>query len=630
MFSPAQVAKIPNRPKNDFRVENFLGVDMTNDPYNVADNRASSAPNGIRREKGTFFKRPGYKTVRKYPDRINGIHILHSETEIRLVHSGAKLDAETPTTPYAVDASTAIYSDMKDERSVSKQLNKMLYILDGKKYLVYGKFDGAYKVKPVSEIAYVPTVLIATTATGGGAVLEPVNLLTPRRKQTIIGDNTNKTYQLGTINLDSDPVIVLKNNATGGKDTLVEGKDFVVDRPLGKITFTALHPAIIAGIPNLEVEYSATKEGYADRINLCDIATLYGVSGSRDRLFVSGNAKFPNYDWYSQLNDPSYFGDLWYSVLGQDNSAITGYSIVNDYLAAHKNRSDDDTNVFLRRGVLTDGKATFLAAGSLQGAGAIAKHSFGTMETEPLFLTKDGVFAITPADMGNRDYAQLRSCRVNKALLAEKNLEQATAFVHEQFYYLSINGNVYILDGEQFEFEKNYPYSTRQYEAYFWTNVDARVWFEDGGICFGTADGSINRFNLGSAISDYTDNGKPVHCQWVSQRISEHFEAEKTFKRLYTIMAPFPSTSVQITADYSNSSGRYKEVIEEYSGIANFFTFSQLRFSTLNFSNDNTPRKIRIKFKVKKANNLQFVFENDRNEPFGLYAIDTKCTERVK
>ena len=48
---------------------------------------------------------------------------------------------------------------------------------------------------------------------------------------------------------------------------------------------------------------------------------------------LSGNAQYRNYDWYSGMNDPTYWADTAYAVLGTQQSAIVGYSIVNERLA---------------------------------------------------------------------------------------------------------------------------------------------------------------------------------------------------------------------------------------------------------------------------------------------------------
>ena len=118
------------------------------------------------------------------------------------------------------------------------------------------------------------------------------------------------------------------------------------------------------------------KAGYSDRINKCTIGILYGVNGASDRLFVSGNPERINYDWYSGYSDLTYFPDTGYSALGTSGSAIIGYSIISNYLAAHKDWMEKDQNIILREGDLVNSQPSFRIINTLQGAGAIAPFSF--------------------------------------------------------------------------------------------------------------------------------------------------------------------------------------------------------------------------------------------------------------
>ena len=110
-------------------------------------------------------------------------------------------------------------------------------------------------------------------------------------------------------------------------------------------------------------------------------------------------------------------------MLGQSDSAIVGYSIVNARLAAHKDSTDSDRNVIVREGTLVDNKPAFRIVNILQGEGAIGPYSFGYLGTEPLFLTKLGVYAITAQDITGEKYSQSRSFFLNGKLLEENGLE---------------------------------------------------------------------------------------------------------------------------------------------------------------------------------------------------------------
>ena len=205
---------------------------------------------------------------------------------------------------------------------------------------------------------------------------------------------------MSLVPLDSTPVEAELLQADGSWKPMAENSGFTVNRTAGTVTFTTA-PGVspVAGQDNVKITASHTVEGYADRINKCRIGIQFGVNGATDRLFLSGSPQLINYDWYSGLNDPTYWGDQAYSVLGQSDSAIVGYSIVNARLAAHKDSTDSDRNVIVREGTLVDNKPAFPIVNILQGEGAIGPYSFGYLGTEPLFLTKLGVYAITAQDI---------------------------------------------------------------------------------------------------------------------------------------------------------------------------------------------------------------------------------------
>ena len=74
----------------------------------------------------------------------------------------------------------------------------------------------------------------------------------------------------------------------------------------------------------LVIQFPHTVEGYTDRIDKCTIISTYGV-GTNDRIVLSGNPDYPNRDWISGLNDPTYIPDLSYSTVGSESTAILGY-----------------------------------------------------------------------------------------------------------------------------------------------------------------------------------------------------------------------------------------------------------------------------------------------------------------
>ena len=606
---------VPSSPKRSVAViDEFLGVDFTNSPSNVDLKKSPNGVNMIRDVPGKVRKCMGYETIKTYDDRINGAHFRHGDEEY-LIHSGTKL--------YKGD--TVLCSDMNDARSKSWQIEDNLYIVDGKALLVY---DGT-KVKKASDDGYIPTLTIAKAPSGGGEQYEPLNLLQPGFTELFAGTENDKTFQLSFSGLDSKAVQAWLLNSSGDWVQKTEGTDFSVNRSTGAVTFTTA-PGVspVSGEDNVKITAFRTVAGYADRINKCRIGILFGVNGAADRIFLSGNPDYINYDWYCDYNNPLYWPDTGYATLGTAKSAIIGYSIINDRLAAHKDSMEDDRNVILREGDITDNEPTFKIVNTLQGAGAVAPYSFAYLANEPLFLTDLGIYAITPQDITGEKYSQNRSFFLNGKLLEEPNLSEAYACVFKDLYWLCLNNVAYILDGLQpIQTDKSLPYATRQYVGFYRTNLPARVmWTHDSRLYFGTSDGKVCRFfDDPVTLTSYNDNGQPIHAIWDTPDFYGNlFYKNKTFRHLDVRLASAIATSVKI---WVQKRGLWS-LIKEDSSTARYFSFANLVFSKLSFSPDTTPKTLPSKIKVKKVDKARFRFENDvLNEPFGLFDIALEYVE---
>lgn len=636
--------EIPSSPaRSVVRIDTFKGVDLNSSPSDVEIYRSPNAPNMMRDVPGKVRKRQGYEKLTTYAGRINGVHILKDAEkgiEKVLIHAGTGLYL----------GEEKLYEGMADERSVGRQFYGKLFIFDGKKALCYGEFETeeseddeadteeteeeekekAFMVKPLEEKAYVPTVIISRNPTGGGTTLEPLNLIGRRWKESFLSDGSAKTYQLTTKKLDADEVKVRILKAEGEWEKKKEGTDFTVDREKGTVTFTtAPGKSPVTGHDNVEITAAKTRKGAADKINKCRIISLFGVNGAMDRMFISGNPEFPNQDWYCEMGDGFFWGDLWYSTLGQDGSAVVGYTIINDRLAAHKSHAEEGRNVILRKGELEGEEAAFPVIGTLSGRGAYSSHAFGYLGSEPLFLTDSGIMAITAADLTGEKYSQNRSYYIDNVLTAEEGLSDAFAYVWRDFYLLSTGkGRVYLLDGLQKSYDKNSPYSNFQYECYYWENVPARVFWEDteGRLCFGDSEGNIFRFyDDVTNQKSYNDNGTAIPARWDTPELMGNlFYKNKNFRRIDCMLAPAIATGVKVFAQVK---GVWDEIYDS-GAKAMYFDFTHINWELINFSTDNSPRTIGNKIRIKKVDKAAFSLRNERyNEPFGIYMLALEYTE---
>lgn len=606
---------IPSSPSRSvLTISTFIGADFTNSPAAVSENQSPNCKNMIRDVPGKVRKCMGYKKIAEYDDQINGYHYIRGE-QYGLVHAGTKMYYN----------GVVKYSDANNARSRSWQFDNKLYIVDGKKLLVW---DGA-EVKPASEYAKIPTVTIAKAPNGGGTSYEDLNLIQPGFTELFAGTEGDTAYHMTFGGLDDTSVKAYILDSSGSWAEKTENTDFTVDRENGIINFTAAPgKSPVTGEDNVKITAYRTVSGYADRINKCCIGTQYGLKGAMDRLFLSGNPDYINQDWFSDQNDPTYFADTYYSSLGTSKSAIMGYSVINNYLATHKDEMETDQFIVLREGVLADNKPVFRSVNTLQGAGAIAKDTFAYLSSEPLFLTRSGVYAITAQDITGEKYGQNRSFYLNGKLLKESDLEKSFAFVYKDMYWLCVNGVAYILDGLQpMQTDKSMPYSTRQYAGFYRTNLPANcMWEKDGNLYFGSTDGRVCEFYSDSdALVSYNDDGEKIEAIWETPDLDgKLFYKNKTFRYLAVRLKSAVATTLEM---YVQKRGLWS-FIKKDNYTARYLSFGSVVFSKFTFSSDQTQKIIPTKLRVKKVDKARFRFVNSElNEPFGLFDIALEYVE---
>lgn len=662
-----------------YESQSFLGADFTSDSTNVDDTKSPNCENMIRSVPGKVRKRMGYKFFSDYHEHIYGVHKF-SVTNALIVHAGNKLynmnaikgskwiddsrneivDDNSANIMF-LDGSTEnqlLYEGMAEHRSVSFQLNQKLVILDGSNIYIY---DGQ-TVQPLSttlsngmsysEIAYVPTLTISKDPNGGGTDYEPLNLLQPAFiEQFVVTQDhaTAKTFQMSFKNLNE--VVTLEGvtyfkpevwllNSQGEWVQKTYGTDFTYSAANGTITFaTAPGASPLTGEDNVKIKVCRNVRGYTDRIRHCQIGAMFGVNGANDRLFVSGNPDYGegtdgelysyiNYDWFSQQYDPTYFGDTWYAKLGSDSSAIMGYSIINNYLAAHKDKNELTQSILIREGDLKDSEPSFPLINTLQGSGAISKYCFSYLATEPVFLSNLGIYAVTAQDITGEKYAQDRSYYLEGKLLKEPHLEDAFAITWKDYYILCVNDHFYILDGLQpMHTDKSRPYATRQYAGFYFTNIAATCLFVyEDELYFGTDSGKIYKFYTDpAALESYSDDGQPIKAVWETADISEKkFYKNKTYRYVALRCMPEIYSSVLIEAQ---KNGIWQDVKRDEVTLK-YLSFANVTFSKFTFSCNTTQRVTSSKMRIKKVDHIRFRFSNEvLNEPLGINNFACEFTQ---
>ena len=600
----------------------FKGVDYQNNPVQVDISRSPLAPNMTINQTGFPQKRKGYECVLTAPGRINGIHDIRTESfNITLVHAGTGLYTWNRTDD---TLGTAITTQMNDARSMSFQKDDTLYIVDGLKFRAYRLKEGVWELKDVSEIAFVPTTVISRNPDGtGGTSFQKVNMLSKKRINSFLGKADVKVYMLDVKLLDADAVKARILGSNGEWADMAEGSGFTVDRTLGRITFDAAPGASpVTGMDNVEIEFSKTNADYLSAINRCTFFDIFTI-GAGDYLFLSGNDAKRNYDYRSAVSNPTYFPDMNYSVIGQDNTAIVNYVKIGSYQAIVKESNGQDVTIYLRT-ASTDatGAAAFPIMQGIATSGAVSRYANVNLNEDKLFLTSEGVVALT-STVFTSIMTQNRSFYVNPHLTAQGGLKDAVATVYEGKMYVAVNGNCYVADSRQKGYNKNANTEAFQYEWMHWTNIHARIWYSDNALYFGTDEGKIMRFFAedGSGAADtYMDDNVIVKAFWDTPYLDFGTIAKyKTLKGMWVMLQPYSRTSCKV---YYKTRGRISEVDSPEIRHADIFSFEDLDFTRLTFNTDIAPNVIFYGRKEKKFILIQFRFENDLQEPFGFYKAE--------
>lgn len=600
----------------------FRGVDFSTDPTQVADYRSPYALNLISDLAGFPEKRVGWRKILDTGERINGIHhaVFASGASMRFVHAGNTLYTWDETNA----SHTAICETMADNRSVAFARGGKMYLMDGNKYRVVAEADGVYTVANVEDgEVFVPTTTIAADPSGGGTPFEAVNMLTGKRINSFFSNGTSKDYFLDTQNIDAVTKVVVNGE---------EKDDYTVDLAAGKVSLSAA-PADSKGVDNVVIHFTANVEGYADRVNKCTIFAFFGFNND-NRIFISGNPEYPNWDWQSGLDDPTYFPDTGYTKVGSDTSAIMGYLKQYNSLTIVKADNEQDAEVFLRTAQMEDdGTVIFPIQQGIKGVGAISKYAFASLRDDPLFLAREGVFAIASTSVQLERTVQDRSYFVNPVLTTEAGLSEAVAAVWNGYYILCVNGRAYVADsrkrtaqsGTGASYSESGSYVQYSYEWYYWQNIPARVIREfEGELYFGTADGYICKFNTDiSTMAKYNDDGAPILARWATKMDDYGTIVRRktlTKKGCGVMIKPYTRSSVTVYT----STDRTHEAKIQYAAM-DILDFSDIDFSRFTFNTLDTPQVVPFNKKVKKFIVLQLIFENNvKDEGFGIYGVQTQ------
>lgn len=477
-------------------------------------------------------------------------------------------------------------------------VNDKCYVMDGIKYFVY---DGT----TMSEVTpYVPTIQLSKPPAGGGTAYEDFNLIGNKFKDSFSGTGADTAFQLSFTGLDSTTV-----TAQVGTSTINEGSGLTVDRVNGKVTFTT---APASGTNNVIITAGKTVSGYPEKIKNCTFSIGFG--GSNDtRTFVSGNPNMPEYVFRSGLLDPTYWPENGYYKFAEK---VMGFSKQYDYLVVERLNGKHQVQYNMD----STGTVTFPSKPINDEVGTVASDSIQIIDNNPVSLSKDGVYAITATNVKDERNVVHISQKIDRRLLLETGLEDAISIDYDRKYWLSLNGNVYVLDYSQKT--QVDPFGV----WYVYNNIPASQFVEMGGYLYfsSSTDGVVYKFfkDINSSTS-FNDDRQPINAYWKSKAITFNAdEMKKIVDSVYIGLNPGGKTSVDLSYESDLKSAA---IASDKEIKFNLFDFGQLDFSNLTFHFSQFPQVFKRQVKAKKITHFQIVLTNNQlNESLTVLSLAIK------
>lgn len=712
--------KVPDAPKEFAQhYEMLLGVDFQADQTQVDRRRSPDMVNMISDFGGNPIKRDGFRRVGYGYDSLlmvdgvmYGIYTTDSLFAVYTLElNGYEFDEIGSPYTYLGNVGS-VKEAFVYQKNIYTIATKALICFDTEKktFTVVGVGTGMMSASAVGSSAPVyedniPDTVISLKPDGtGGSTLDDKNIFSIYMRFSYQGDGTSSAYKIPNYTKIGNWVKVEVKDANGdwqtatssvGTASSVTGKTLdgtgyetnsIVDTT---VTITPAPPTpTVVGEDNVritfapysmeEVETGKYKGYYNEElVNLLKSSNATFQSG---RMFIADKYKI----YYSDVSDPFTISDLaWFAV----DSEVVGFTRSNNYLAV-LTKDNGRSTIYLasEASKVIDSQAGttetyFAVKESNAGIGAVAPKAIATLSDEPLFLSSTGIFGIL-TNWTSEKYAVNRSSRINRRLCKEPNLESAVGIAYNDYFFLAINGRMYVLDGRHKESDRA---GNKPFEAYYFEGLPAienmyvindKMYFADDDATYtwnddlpeterfyddayvktvtvvewqisdsqaeeptgewvnvkptpqadeflwykATYDDGSEEITLEELdIGDTKLTGDPVCARWCSA-----YDDDDAPQRLKTLMKK--GSMITLVPHYRSGceitlakDGDVFEYLGEFN--SDLQSFEYIDFSRFTFSSNAVAFDNFTKKKVKKYKRLQIQIENNKAEPFGLTQI---------
>ena len=471
----------------------FRGVDFSNRMDEVNIYRSPDAVNMWKNYKNSNGKcietRPDIELLSEYSDTIFGLFFYdYNGATHRIVHSGTKL----------YDNDNVIYSNMAEHESKSFIYAGIFYIKDGTHYLTYnGTTCG-------EVVGYVPTTTISRSPAGGGTKLEDINLISPYRKNTFVGDGTSTVYYLDSQNTDHFEMPIVKVNGEEKSYNI----DFSYDHEAGTVTFYTAPPAPdTVGQDNVEIQYCKYMPEYRDEILKCTLLEVFD-----NRIFFGGNPDYPNYIWHTSLDDPTYCSDLDYYQEGMDDSPVKALVAGNNALWVLKAPSQANTTIFYHNPTIDQDYGKIYPSSHSSISTGCRTTGINFRDTI-CFYSENGLEAIT-SDVTTEQAISHKSSLVDSKLLNESNFDNMILEEWEGYLLTIMDNKIYLANSKEYaQISDHYEYEWYYFEfnqSITSTRVKNGVLY----LCTKETSGDTTSYKIYTLTN--TDDNRNVESYWTT------------------------------------------------------------------------------------------------------------------
>ena len=498
---------------------------------------------------------------------------------------------------------TEIMSGLTANKGTFFLFNDILYYINGAQYVAWTGTGSAAAVVP-----YIPVVVINRDPTTGGDANENYNRLGAGFTTWFDGDNTATAFTLPQTGLDATAVTAEVDGVAKTETT-----HFTVDRTTGIVTFTYGTPT--TGTNNVKITAYKTSSAYEATIKGCEYAIAYGgeLSGTfgGTRMFFGDYSS--NYVYWSGLNDPTYFPEQNFNLIGSIDDGLRGFGKQYDLLIIFK------PNETYSMGYSFNGTTASFPTKQLSSSiGCDCPYTIQLINNRLTWLTSySGVCTLVSTELENERNIQIISQNINgtvfrSGILSETvaNLRLATSTDRYGHYWLCVGTKAWLWNYDIAPYvATGNPYEDgRKLSWWYFESINANCWSSNGDILYygDRTTGKVVFFQ-----SDFDDFGNAITARW--KTALNDFEVPDRQKTAYELWVTTRVTTYSVIDIYyyTDLTGESDPIIDAIPAEAGSFSWDTFTWDTGTWDVINYLKTFKRKPKLNDIQVFSVEFRND-------------------